>query len=133
MPLSNNQKEFTIHIANLIVYADNNGYTFRFGDAWRSTDPLNCPDCGKLHSYQELLISNGRSKEIKSKHCDRLAVDFIIERKDLQPMEKEDWDKLGLYWESLNGRWGGRFGVRPEDYNIKLGWDAGHFEWVIII
>jgi hypothetical protein len=129
--LSDNQKAFTVHIANLIIYADSQGYTFRLGDGWRSTDPLKCPKCSEAHSYQELLISNGRSKELKSKHCDRLAIDFIVERKDLQPMTKDDWDKLGLYWEGIGERWGGRFGVRPEDYHITLGWDAGHFEEII--
>ncbi len=35
---------------------------------------------------------------------------------------------LGEKWESLGGRWGGRFGLSPDEYASKTGWDSNHFE-----
>ena len=135
MSLSNEQRKFTIAIGRLIVHADSVGYTFRFGDAWRSTDNLKCPNTpGIFHTYQKLLFSNGKSKKEYGKHNDRLAIDFIIERKDGQLMTDDDYRILGVWWETTfegNSRWGGRFDVLAENYTTKLGWDAGHFEWLV--
>jgi len=41
----------------------------------------------------------------------------------------EKYRPLGEYWETIGGRWGGRFGVEPQDYATKTGWDANHFEY----
>jgi len=129
MSLADQQRRFTLVLAGFVIWLDEEGYTSRFGDAWRSTDPLACPHCRMAHTYQDMLVANKRSKELKSKHCDRLAVDLILERKDGLKMTDAHWFTVGAYWESLSGRWGGRFGVRKEDYATELGWDAGHFEW----
>lgn len=129
--LVDTQRQFVIMIGGLISFATAHGYALRFGDAERSTDPLSCPDCGKAHTYQELLFFSGRSKISNAAldpHSNRLAVDFVIERLDGQPMQMSDYDQLGTYWEAQGGRWGGRFGVAPEYYQDTLGWDAGHFE-----
>jgi len=132
MSLSDYQKMFSIAIAKLILHGDSVGYSFRFGDAWRSTDGLKCNNSDCYHTYQDLLVFNKKSKESYSRHNDRLAIDLIIERKDNSVMTNNDYMVLGNWWEkSFEGhsRWGGRFGVLDKDYAIKLGWDAGHFEW----
>ena len=80
---------------------------------------------------QKAYIARGASKKLNSKHLDGLAVDLAF-IEDIEDDGKINWipDKykaLGEYWESLGGRWGGRFGDKPDTENIE-GWDLGHFE-----
>lgn len=126
MTVGDKQKKFTQMLALLVAWAYENGYELTYGDAWRSTDPLKCPDCAHLHSYQDLLVANGKSKVHNSPHNDRLAVDFnvFITGKLATPDEIR---LMGEKWESLGGRWGGRFGDNPATAHIE-GWDSGHFQ-----
>lgn len=129
------QKQFTFckMLGELIVWAYQQGYSCQIGDAWRSTDKLYVPgghegfDDDLQYSYQELLFYNKKSKLTQGKHNDRLAIDFVI-YKDGKALTGEEHRPIGEKWESMGGRWGGRFGVKPADYNNKIGWDAGHFE-----
>ena len=111
------QQRFVQMLARLLAQAP----LARMGDAWRSSDPLKCPSCGNEHTYQELLFKNGRSKKLYSPHADRLAVDLIV-------ADDAEARRLGEFWETLGGRWGGRFGVQKPDFATKLGWDSRHFE-----
>ncbi len=117
MSLSEKQRKFTVMIGNLIVFAHAEGYELTFGHAWRDKET------------QARLVAKGLSRVHHSKHMDRLAVDFnlFIEGKYVE--DREPYRALGEYWESIGGRWGGRFGVKPEDYDTKIGWDSGHFEY----
>lgn len=122
------QQKFVRMQADLIVWAYANGYALTFGDAWRSTSPLKCPGCGEAHTYQDLLVANGFSKVPHSEHNDRLAVDYNVWKDgELLPSGDERYRPLGEYWESLGGRWGGRFHKPGVDPN-SIGWDPGHFE-----
>jgi len=87
--LRENQSEFVRMVGKLIDFATANGYELTFGDAYRDT---RCP-----------------YGAVKSKHHDRLAVDFnlFIDGKYCQSTESHR--PLGEYWESIGGRWGGRF------------------------
>lgn len=127
MTLGQQQRRFSRMIAEFILHAYEQGYELTFGDAWRNTDLLKCPTCKSPHSYQEMLVKNGKSKTLASKHSDRLAVDFNV-FKDGQLCDAEGIRPLGVYWESIGGRWGGRFGDDPATRKIE-GWDAGHFEF----
>jgi hypothetical protein len=131
--LKEKQQTFSKMFAEFIVWLYAQGFTVRFGDVLRSTDKLFIPTGGKgfdddaSYSYQELLFYNNKTKLTYGKHNDRLAGDLIIERKDVAIVD-QDLHTVGEKWESLGGRWGGRFGVAKEDYATKIGWDAGHFE-----
>ena len=126
--LLDRQREFTQIMARLIIWGGEQGYSFREGDGWRSSDPLKCPHCGFLHTYQGMLVFNGRSKKPDSTHSDRLAHDWIIERRDGVPMTDADWLTLGEFWEAHGGDdWGGRYGVPKEHHGTMVGWDRGHF------
>jgi hypothetical protein len=118
--LKGQQGQFVVMVGSLISYATIHGYVLRFGDAWRSTDALKCPHCAVPHSYQDMLVFNGRSHTKNSRHLDRLAVDFVIERANGDAMDDRLYDTLGNYWEANGGRWGGRWKAR----------DLGHFELV---
>ena len=125
--LVDQQAEFTQMVGRLIAFAGEHQYQLRFGDAFRSTDSLTCPHCQRTVTYQGLLQANGRSKVAYSKHNDRKAVDFVIAKLDGE-MNDQDYRVLGEYWESLGGRWGGRFGVAKAEFGARLGWDKNHFE-----
>ena len=81
---------------------------------------------------QRAYVARGASKTMDSKHLIGLASDYCF-LEDLRDDGKINWapDKykpLGEFWESLGGRWGGRFGDDPLTEKIE-GWDAGHFEY----
>lgn len=131
--LKEDQQKFSIMFAEFVVWLYAQGFTARQGDGWRGTDKLFVPTGGKgfdddsAYSYQELLFYNNKTKLPYGKHNDRLAHDLVIE-KNGQPITDTDNRLIGERWESVGGRWGGRFGVKKEEHATKIGWDAGHFE-----
>lgn len=131
--LSDKQCVFSKMLGEFLVWLYSQGYGCQMGDTWRSTDKLFVPTGGKgfdddvAYTYQELLFYNNKTKLVYGKHNDRLAADLII-RKDDKILAKEELRPIGEKWESMGGRWGGRFGVTKEEYDVKVGWDSGHFE-----
>jgi len=127
------QFKFSKMISELVVWLYDQGYTVQKGDSWRSTDKLHVPgglegfEDDEKYSYQELLFYNRKSKVINSKHNDRLAEDLLA-WKNSKRLESEEYRPIGEKWESMGGKWGGRFGVIKEKYNEEIGWDANHFE-----
>ncbi|MCK4739738.1 MAG: M15 family metallopeptidase [Deltaproteobacteria bacterium] len=117
MRLSEKQRDFTCMMARLIIWAYGRGLELTMGHAWRDTET------------QRRLVAMKLSKTIKSKHLDRLAVDLNLFIEGRYATNSEDYRVLGEFWESMGGRWGGRFGVDKTDYATKIGWDAGHFEY----
>ena len=97
MTLGQAQREFPLMIAKLIVFAYEHGYELTFGDAFR--DP-------RLHG--ELGEKKGYSAA-NSNHKIRLAVDFNLFKDGQFLTSSDDHRKLGEYWESIGGSWGGRF------------------------
>lgn len=129
MGLVDLQMTFAIELAKFIIEIANDGYGVRFGDVWRSTDPLLLPNTTNIKmSYQELLQFNGKSKVKYGAHNDRLAGDLLLMR-DGKLVSAETYRPFGEYWEERGGIWGGRFGIKKPDYPNKIGWDANHFEW----
>ena len=122
------QQQFSRTIGLFLAWMAEQNYHWTLGDAWRSTDPLKCPHCKAEVSYQELLRYNRRSQVLHSKHNDRLALDLILLHDIGEVASPEDYRPIGLKWEALGGKWGGRFGVMKQDYNSFIGWDPGHFE-----
>lgn len=122
------QVRFVKLLLDLLVWCYENGYQVRLGDAYRSTDKLSVPGIEEKYSYQDLLVYNKKSKVKNSKHNDRMAIDLIIHHSDGRLLNDEEYRPIGEKWESLGGVWGGRFGVKKEEYNTKVGWDVGHFE-----
>jgi len=97
MTLGQKQRHFTRLVGLLIEYAYQNGYELTFGDAYR--DPKVHGQFGEKKSYSAA----------KSVHKLRLAVDFNLFKDGKYLTATEDYTKLGEYWESLGGSWGGRF------------------------
>lgn len=91
--LLDKQLKFGSMVAKLLPFILELGYAFKFGDAFR--DPR-CPygSPNSLHRMQ-------------------LAIDillFVREDGDWKYLTlTEEYEPIGLYWESLGGSWGGRF------------------------
>ena len=98
MTLGQKQRKFTRMVADLIVFAYEQGYELTFGDAFR--DPRVHGPVGQKKSYSSA----------NSLHKERLAIDFNLFKDGRFLPQSEDHRPLGEYWESLGGSWGGRFG-----------------------
>lgn len=115
MSLREKQTAFAWKIADFLLWCKTEGYDITFGEVYRTIE------------QQQHYVQIGRSKTMHSKHLDRLAVDLNLFI-DGKLATAEQYRPLGEEWESRGGRWGGRFGVNPDDYSAKVGWDSNHFE-----
>lgn len=95
--LGDKQRVFTRMVADLILFAYDNGYELTLGDAYR--DPRVHGSVGQKKSYSS---SN-------SLHKSRLAIDLNLFKDGKFLSSTEDHSLLGEYWESIGGTWGGRF------------------------
>lgn len=97
MTLGQMQRKFTRMIADLIIFAYDNGYELTLGDAFR--DPRVHGSVGEKKSYSSA----------NSNHKIRLAIDLNLFKDGVFLTSSEDHKPLGQYWESIGGSWGGRF------------------------
>lgn len=128
MTLTERQAVHTLRVGKFIVSAAEEGLS------------LKVVEWNRLLSTQRDYVARGVSKTLNSKHLDNLAVDIYIvsNGKTVMPVEDESgYRRLGILWESLGGRWGGRFVDRSSffqkhgrefDPSKDLGWDPVHFE-----
>jgi hypothetical protein len=86
MNLRKKQSLFVRMVADLIIFAYNNGYEMTFGDAWAQS-----------------------GHRPGSNHYIRLAIDLNLFKDGKFLQATEDHRLLGEYWESIGGAWGGRF------------------------
>ena len=115
MLLSVRQCNFTHHLALLILECDKLGFDVKIHE-------LN-----RLVVTQREYVNCGKSKTMKSKHLDNLAADIVL-FKNGELCKPQDYKALGVFWESLGNRWGGRFGLEKSQYASEMGWDHPHFE-----
>ena len=78
---------------------------------------------------QKRLFDEGKSKldgyVKKSKHQLWRAVDVcIIDERDNLCWEHPDYARLGEYWETIGGVWGGRWASLNDIYHFELGGGA---------
>lgn len=89
MSLVDRQHNFSIRIAKLLLYADSLGYQVSGGD-W----------------YRDIRCNYGAAN---SKHRNRLAFDINLHKDGMWLTDTLSHEPLGLYWEAMGGKWGGRF------------------------
>ena len=89
MSTGSKQRKFTRMVADLIIFAYDNGYELTFGDAYR--------DSRVTYGHPESL------------HRSRLAIDLNLFKDQVYLKTTDDHRELGEYWESIGGTWGGRF------------------------
>ena len=97
LTLGQKQRRFSRMVADLIIFAYENGYEVTLGDAYR--DP-------RLHGHVGEKKGYGSANSL---HKDRLAIDLNLFKNGKFLTASEDHKPLGQYWESLGGSWGGRF------------------------
>lgn len=125
MTLSETQCRHTLNMARLILRADELGYAVKV--------------CGwnRTVAEQQEFVSSGKSKTMMSPHLELRATDLVLFRGGKCMCEGEAFRPLGEFWESLGGKWGGRFHDpvkwrskygRDFDPAKDLGWDTPHFE-----
>lgn len=117
MELSEKQQDFAENVGFLLSWTHaHTGWAVTLGEVYR-------PEI-----MQRLYLWAKKSQTLRSKHLDRLAIDLNLFIDGEYITDPEKYRPLGEHWEFLGGRWGGRFGVKEEDYDTKIGWDSGHFE-----
>lgn len=95
--LNRKQAEFTLHIARLLVWANENGIPCS-GAEWFRT-----PEQAEIYAKAGKGIKN-------SNHCKRLALDiFCLDESGSVTWEMPQYEKLGAKWKSMHplARWGG--------------------------
>ena len=97
--LGQKQEEFTITMAEFIVWAYSQGYKIRSGDTFR--DPRVFGAVGEKKGYGHA----------RSAHKLKLARDLNLFKDGAFLSSTEDHAELGKKWESMHelARWGGRF------------------------
>ena len=111
MSLISEQAVFLQDVCRLIAYAHEQGITVTGGELYRTAE------------QQDIYMQNGKSKNAKSQHLNRCAIDLnffkLIDDKFTQIESKENLSALGDYWVSLD---------KKNACGIKWGWDTNHFE-----
>ena len=99
MSLIQEQQMFLLDVCELIKFATATGLVVTAGELWRPPE------------MQKIYVQTGRSKTMKSKHLDRLAVDLNFFKAGKYIQSYNELVEVGKYWESLNpkNRWGGNF------------------------
>jgi len=95
--LSQKQRRFAKMLPVLFQRLHDLGYEATLGDAYR--DP-------RLHGAIGEKLGYGHAK---SCHKLRLALDINLWKNNVYLTKTEDYEPIGLIWESLGGTWGGRF------------------------
>lgn len=118
MSLSAKQRDFSLALGHFLVWINTyTEYEVTLGEAYRTQE------------QQDLYLKTGKSKKKYSKHQYRLAQDLNLYKDGKYCTDKEEYRTLGEKWESMGGIWGGRYGVKKNEYTTKVGWDSNHFEW----
>lgn len=99
MTLGDKQRLFSVMIAELILWINNQGYQVTIGDAFRN--PKVFGHIGEKKGYGHR----------NSNHKQKLAIDLNLFKDGIYLTKTEDHRFIGEYWESLGEqcRWGGRF------------------------
>lgn len=107
MKLSEKQQIFTLNVAQLILWAESQGYRLTFGETFRPKE------MAAIYAAKGIGIKD-------SQHCKRLAVDFNLFCRGVYMQDSESYARLGVAWEALHpdNRWGGRWENK----------DGNHFE-----
>jgi hypothetical protein len=110
MKLGQKQERFSRDVSLLLAFIYvKTDFEIRFGEAQRHA------------LIQKHYLDTGRSKTMKSRHLDKLAVDLFFSRNGEMIWGKDELQLIGDYWESLSpeNSWGG---------NWKSFKDTPHFE-----
>lgn len=114
MKLAQQQRIFAQLVAQLIAWvASQPGMSVRFGEAYRT------PEQAALNAKSGAGIAN-------SLHCQRLAVDLLLDIDGVWQTATPAYKPLGDHWKSLHPlcRWGGDFHSNPDGNHFSMEWQG---------
>jgi len=106
------QRAFVPCVADLIVWAYDNGYQLTFGEAHRTMEQA------AANARLGIGIAN-------SLHVKRLAIDLNVFKDGVYLTKSEDYLPLGERWKTLHplARWGGDF-KKPDGNHFSFEWQG---------
>lgn len=123
LTLGEKQRLFVKMVGQLIRWAYDNGYELTFGEAKRTDEQAEINALGEdgrarlIRTIQTAFpilaekIGNNTGSGIRgSLHEIGLAIDLNLFRHGVYLSRTDDHRKMGEFWESIGGTWGGRFG-----------------------
>lgn len=108
--MSEHQWLFLQDVAKLIQFAKYEGFKLTGGELYRTEE------------QHQLNRASGKSQTSRSKHQDRLAIDFNLFVENVIQWEKnEHWERLGEYWKILSPEnvWGGDWKTIKDPYHFE--------------
>ena len=100
------QMQMSRRLCDLLQWIHANGFECTLGEAHRTAEQA------------AIYAADGRGIN-ESLHRERLAIDLNIFKDGRWITSSDELKPVGLYWESIGGAWGGRFG------------DGNHFSFPI--
>lgn len=99
MGLVSEQAAFLLDMCSLIQFATESGFVVTGGELYRTAE------------QQAIYVKTGRSKTLKSKHLERLAIDLNFFKAGILTYSKIELQNIGNYWENLSPKnsWGGNW------------------------
>lgn len=112
MTLGETQRAFTRTLADLIVFAYDQGFELTIAEAYRTPEQA------------RIMAASGKGI-VNSLHVKRLAVDLNLFRGGKWLTRTEDHAPLGAHWKTLHplARWGGDFS-RPDGNHYSFEWEG---------
>ena len=107
--LRENQARFMTMLGQLLAYVETlDGYRVRGDWLYRSPQANN--------------LAGGIADSL---HTQRLAIDLVLDKRNaagvwVWQQRSEDYEPLGVFWESIGGTWGGRFKPVPDGVHFSL-------------
>ncbi len=106
LTLRQKQSKFALMFAALLHQTDIMGYSVTLGEGYRSPEEA------------QRLAGLGKGI-VNSLHCLRMAHDINLFKEGAYLTKSEDYEPLGIWWESQGGSWGGRF-TRQDGNHFSL-------------
>lgn len=99
IPFVERQQTFTLNVARLIIYINQQGYKCTFGETYRPIE------------MSKIYTRTGRGV-LDSNHLYKLAVDLnLFDSDGKYVVDFKSYEQFGVFWEKLNAfnEWGGRW------------------------
>lgn len=123
MTLREKQSLFLRNASKLITWAFDNGFELTIGEGLRTSEQqllyFEGYSIEKLGSGLHFVKTSRKTKTLKSKHLEKLAIDLNLFIGGVYQTDSNAYKPIAEYWKSLN---------ENNDAGYFWGWDGNHFE-----